>query len=155
MIGAGRLGKEARILYLEGLVAQGAPPALSCWPGRCWVLSRGSAPRGGAGCASGLHLTERALPGIVHGRCRAGRAAWLDKEKGRCLILWKTVPEWAEAVGSWVQSCGHQDSVFSLEDLSSGDDVQGTGGIAAFWPASALKTAAPWIPNVGQAAFRV
>ena len=57
----------------------------------------------------------------------------MDKEKGRCLVLWKTVPEWAEAIGAWVLSDGHQDSVFSLEDLSSGDDVLGTGLTAAYF----------------------
>ena len=42
-------------------------------------------------------------------------------------MLWKTIAEWADAIQSWVSSYGQQDSVFAIEELSSGDDVQGTG----------------------------
>lgn len=57
----------------------------------------------------------------------AGRAAWLDKDKTRCIILWKTHPEWASTIIAWARDCGHTDSVVTLEELSSGDDVDGTG----------------------------
>lgn len=42
-------------------------------------------------------------------------------------MLWKTIAEWADAIQSWVSIYGQQDSVFAIEELSSGDDVQGTG----------------------------
>lgn len=57
----------------------------------------------------------------------ADGAAWLDKDKSRCLVLWKTIAEWADVIQRWVSSYGQQDSVFAIEELSSGDDVQGTG----------------------------
>ena len=60
-------------------------------------------------------------------RALAGKAAWLDKEKTRCLILWRTIPEWERlhtVVGPgpwstgtpysiwqsslWVMKCGEQ-----------------------------------------------
>ena len=57
----------------------------------------------------------------------AGKAAWLDKEKTRCLMLWRTIPEWSEYIQTWVQTSGLHDSVFDLAELSVGDEVQGTG----------------------------
>lgn len=61
-----------------------------------------------------------------NGRC-PGRAAWLDKQQHRCLILWKSRPEWAAVIADWAGDIGHIDSVVALEDLSSGDDVADTG----------------------------
>lgn len=55
-----------------------------------------------------------------------GRAAWLDKQQHRCLILWKSRPEWAGAIAEWARDTGQIDSVVALEDLSSGGDVAGT-----------------------------
>lgn len=57
----------------------------------------------------------------------AGRAAWLDKDKVRCLIYWKTPAEWASTIAAWARDCALIDSVVTLEELSSGEDVAGTG----------------------------
>ena len=74
----------------------------------------------------------------------AGKAAWLDKEKTRCLILWRTIPEWSDYIQSWVQEYGLQDSVFDLAELSVGDEVRGTGAIlnvACIMPNASLYAA--------------
>lgn len=63
---------------------------------------------------------------FLSGLVESGRAAWLDKEKNRCLILWKTPKEWAAAIYDWARSFGLNDSVFTIDDLSAGDEVQGT-----------------------------
>ena len=70
------------------------------------------------------------------GHCRllAGKATWLDKDKSRCLILWRTISEWSDYIQAWVQTCGLQDSVFDLAELSVGDDVQGTGAAGCLFP---------------------
>jgi hypothetical protein len=39
------------------------------------------------------------------------------------------VEEWASVVLGWAQTYGVSDSVMLLEDLSSGDDVRGTGAL--------------------------
>jgi hypothetical protein len=58
-----------------------------------------------------------------------GNGAWLDKEKQRCLVLWKKVGEWADTIYSWARSVGMEDGVTTVEELSSGDDVKDTGSI--------------------------
>ncbi len=60
-----------------------------------------------------------------------GRAAWLDKNKSRCLVLWKTHAEWADAIYDWARTFGLNDSVVTIDDLSAGDDVEGTGALLA------------------------
>lgn len=37
------------------------------------------------------------------------------------------INEWAQVILAWSRTYGVQDSVMLLEDLSSGDDVRGTG----------------------------
>lgn len=57
----------------------------------------------------------------------AGNALWLDKSHQHCLVLWKKLGEWADTLYSFVRQYGLQDSVLTLDELSSGDDVKGTG----------------------------
>ena len=106
---AGRLGHDARVLYLEKLVTagQGAHHHLQ-------FTLRGSLKQH-VECPASRELT--------------GKAAWLDKDKTRCLVLWRTIPEWSDYIQSWVQDYGLQDSVFDLAELSVGDEVRGTGAL--------------------------
>lgn len=56
-----------------------------------------------------------------------GNGKWIGKDAKRkddCLILWKTVSEWAETLYGVVKGTGQQ--VMLLEDLSSGLDAKGT-----------------------------
>ena len=43
------------------------------------------------------------------------------------MILWKTHAEWADAIYSWARGFGLNDSVLTVDDLSTGDDVESTG----------------------------
>jgi len=52
---------------------------------------------------------------------------WLDPQKQQCLILWRKIEEWSQLILGWAATYGVSDSVMLLEDLSSGDDVRGTG----------------------------
>ena len=36
----------------------------------------------------------------------AGNGLWLDKQQRQCLVLWKTLPEWAQAIYQWARSLG-------------------------------------------------
>ena len=76
-------------------------------------------------------LPSSTLPTHCRRELLAGKAAWLDKEKTRCLILWRPIPEWSDYIQAWVQSSGLQDSVFDLAELSVGDEVRGTGVLGA------------------------
>jgi hypothetical protein len=57
----------------------------------------------------------------------AGNAQWLDNVKQQCLILWKKMGEWADTLYSFAREFGLQGSVMTLDELSSGDEVRGTG----------------------------
>ncbi|CAL8471116.1 g10658 [Coccomyxa elongata] len=55
-----------------------------------------------------------------------GNAQWLDKSQQQCLVLWKKLGEWADVLYSTIRQFGLQDSVMTLDELSSGDDVKDT-----------------------------
>lgn len=57
----------------------------------------------------------------------AGHGLWLDKQQDLCLILWKSLDAWAQTLRQWARSVGMQDSVTTLDDLSTGAEVVGTG----------------------------
>lgn len=40
--------------------------------------------------------------------------------------MWKTIPEWADAVFAWAVESGQQDGVVLLSELHSGEDVAGS-----------------------------
>jgi ESCRT-II complex subunit VPS25 len=42
-------------------------------------------------------------------------------------VLWKKLEEWAESVHSFIRDLGMQDSVMTVDELSTGDEVRGTG----------------------------
>lgn len=42
-------------------------------------------------------------------------------------MLWKKLEEWAESVHGLVRDLGMQDSVMTVDELSTGDEVRGTG----------------------------
>ena len=58
----------------------------------------------------------------------AGNARWVDKGRRQCLVLWKKPEGWADTVYSLVRGLGMQESVMTVDELSSGDEVAGTGG---------------------------
>ena len=83
-------------------------------PRACWVFRLPTMPKGVP-----LHLR---LPVLA-----TGNALWLDSGQRVCLILWHTAEQWADIILSWARSVGMEESVTTLDELSSGDEVQGTG----------------------------
>ena len=59
-----------------------------------------------------------------------GNGLWLDKAKSQCLILWKKLPDWAKDLHQWAHSIGLEDSVTTVDEITSGEDCRGTGGHA-------------------------
>ena len=60
----------------------------------------------------------------------AGNGRWLDKGRQQCLVLWKKLEEWASTVYGLVRELGMQEAVMTVDELSSGDEVRGTGAHA-------------------------
>ncbi|KAL6748668.1 subunit of ESCRT-II complex [Haematococcus lacustris] len=71
-------------------------------------------------------LSSRAITEILDDMASQGSVEWLDKSKRACFVLWKKVPEWANTIHSFVKTFGLSDTVMTLDELSSGDDVRGT-----------------------------
>ena len=57
----------------------------------------------------------------------AGHGLWLDREQQLCLILWKKLDAWAQTVYEWARGAGMEDSVMTVDELSSSDETRGTG----------------------------
>eukprot|EP00884_Botryococcus_braunii_P019777 jgi/Botrbrau1/6483/Bobra.0034s0056.1 len=71
-------------------------------------------------------LNAEARLAILESLIANGNGLWLDKEKQRCLVLWKKLGEWADTIYSWVRSQGLESSVMTVEELHSGDEVEGS-----------------------------
>uniref|UniRef100_A0AAQ4QMV2 Vacuolar protein-sorting-associated protein 25 n=1 Tax=Gasterosteus aculeatus aculeatus TaxID=481459 RepID=A0AAQ4QMV2_GASAC len=55
----------------------------------------------------------------------SGNLEWLDKNKSRCLVMWRRPEEWGKLIHQWVSKNGMVNSVFTLYELSNGDDTEG------------------------------
>ena len=64
---------------------------------------------------------------ILDDLVRSGGAEWLDsKTKAACLVLWKSLAEWADTMYAWATAQGLKDSVVTTEELAAGPGVAGT-----------------------------
>nr|XP_013806906.1 PREDICTED: vacuolar protein-sorting-associated protein 25 [Apteryx mantelli mantelli] len=55
---------------------------------------------------------------------KQGNLEWLDKNKSSFLIMWKRPEEWGKLIYQWVLKNGLTNSVFTLYELTSGDDTE-------------------------------
>ncbi|KAK1160303.1 hypothetical protein AOXY_G20435 [Acipenser oxyrinchus oxyrinchus] len=55
---------------------------------------------------------------------KKGNLEWIDKNKTRCLIMWRRPEEWGKLIYQWVSNNGMTNSVFTLYELSNGDDTE-------------------------------
>ncbi|CAF3028771.1 unnamed protein product [Rotaria sp. Silwood2] len=53
-----------------------------------------------------------------------GHIEWEDKNKRRCLILWKSPEEWAKTIYQWITSRGMNGTVCTFYELLHGDDTR-------------------------------
>ncbi|XP_030321686.1 vacuolar protein-sorting-associated protein 25 isoform X1 [Calypte anna] len=53
-----------------------------------------------------------------------GNLEWLDKNKTSFLIMWRRPEEWGKLIYQWVVKNGLTNSVFTLYELTSGDDTE-------------------------------
>ncbi|XP_002733784.2 vacuolar protein-sorting-associated protein 25-like [Saccoglossus kowalevskii] len=54
---------------------------------------------------------------------KKGNLEWLDKNRKRCLIMWRTPEEWGSLIYQWASSNSLLNSVCTLYELVSGDDT--------------------------------
>ncbi|KAL2634350.1 hypothetical protein R1flu_005829 [Riccia fluitans] len=55
-----------------------------------------------------------------------GKAEWLDKAHHKCLILWRSITDWANLILEFVKENGLEDGVMTLEEIRTGDETHGT-----------------------------
>ncbi|XP_058036338.1 vacuolar protein-sorting-associated protein 25 isoform X2 [Ahaetulla prasina] len=55
---------------------------------------------------------------------KKGNLEWLDKNKSSFLILWRCPEEWGKLIYQWVLKNGLTNSVFTLYELSNGEDTE-------------------------------
>ncbi|XP_062988267.1 vacuolar protein-sorting-associated protein 25 isoform X2 [Elgaria multicarinata webbii] len=53
-----------------------------------------------------------------------GNLEWLDKNKSSFLIMWRRPEEWGKLIYQWVSKNGMTNSVFTLYELSNGEDTE-------------------------------
>ncbi|XP_067825009.1 vacuolar protein-sorting-associated protein 25 [Heptranchias perlo] len=56
---------------------------------------------------------------------KKGNLEWIDKNKTRCLIMWRRPEEWGKLLYQWVSKNGMTNSVFTFYELSNGEDTEG------------------------------
>uniref|UniRef100_A0A8C7DKF4 Vacuolar protein-sorting-associated protein 25 n=1 Tax=Oncorhynchus kisutch TaxID=8019 RepID=A0A8C7DKF4_ONCKI len=58
---------------------------------------------------------------------KKGNLEWLDKNKTRCLVMWRRPEEWGKLIYQWVSQNGMVNTVFTLYELINGDDTEREG----------------------------
>ncbi|XP_037319735.2 vacuolar protein-sorting-associated protein 25 isoform X1 [Pungitius pungitius] len=70
-------------------------------------------------------LSVEAIQVVFEELRKKGNLEWLDKNKSRCLVMWRRPEEWGKLIHQWVSRNGMVNSVFTLYELSNGDDTEG------------------------------
>ncbi|GAB5581100.1 vacuolar protein-sorting-associated protein 25 [Prionailurus iriomotensis] len=67
---------------------------------------------------------QRILPQELR---KKGNLEWLDKNKSSFLIMWRRPEEWGKLIYQWVSRSGQNNSVFTLYELTNGEDTEDEG----------------------------
>lgn len=52
-----------------------------------------------------------------------GNVEWLDKQRQRCYVYWRTPEEWGKMIHTWAVNNGLNNSVCTLYEITNGDDA--------------------------------
>nr|XP_054313629.1 vacuolar protein-sorting-associated protein 25 isoform X2 [Pongo pygmaeus] len=79
--------------------------------------------------AEGRQQTEGKLPVesiqiVLEELRKKGNLEWLDKSKSSFLIMWRRPEEWGKLIYQWVSRSGQNNSVFTLYELTNGEDTE-------------------------------
>ena len=55
---------------------------------------------------------------------KKGNLKWEDKNKTSCVILWRTMNQWADVMYNWVMDNGAVNTVFTVLELCQGPDYE-------------------------------
>ncbi|XP_051014638.1 vacuolar protein-sorting-associated protein 25 isoform X2 [Acomys russatus] len=75
---------------------------------------------------------------------KKGNLEWLDKNKSSFLIMWRRPEEWGKLIYQWVSKSGQNNSVFTLYELTSGEDTEDEGLCLLFPPSPHEFSTAAW-----------
>ncbi|XP_065833969.1 vacuolar protein-sorting-associated protein 25-like [Oscarella lobularis] len=68
-------------------------------------------------------LSEEAILLVLETLKNRGNLEWMDKQKAQCLVLWRTIDEWANIIHKWVCDGGLNNTICTVFELQSGDDT--------------------------------
>lgn len=54
---------------------------------------------------------------------KQGNVEWLDKQKQRCYVFWRTPEEWSKMIYKWAEDNALINTVCTLFEITSGDDA--------------------------------
>ncbi|KAK3529205.1 hypothetical protein QTP70_021428 [Hemibagrus guttatus] len=74
-------------------------------------------------------LSVEAIQVVFEELRKKGNLEWIDKNKTRCLIMWRRPEEWGKLIYQWVSKNGMANSVFTLYELSNSDDTGSEGSV--------------------------
>uniref|UniRef100_A0A8C7E990 Vacuolar protein-sorting-associated protein 25 n=1 Tax=Nothoprocta perdicaria TaxID=30464 RepID=A0A8C7E990_NOTPE len=114
---------SARLLVHCGVLEQ------DLWHKESGVLTLPWGPPQGSPLPPGSVLAERKLPleavqVVLEELRKQGNLEWLDKNKSSFLVLWRRPEDWGRLIYQWVVKNGLTNSVFTLYELTSGDDTE-------------------------------
>ena len=55
---------------------------------------------------------------------KKGNLKWEDKNKTSCIVLWRTMNQWADILYNWVMENGAVNTVFTILELCQGADYE-------------------------------
>lgn len=68
-------------------------------------------------------LSSEGVGAVLDHLDKHGHIEWLEKQKRRCRILWRTTEQWAKLIYDWAHASGLLNSVCTLYELTSGEDT--------------------------------
>jgi len=73
----------------------------------------------------GRELSGEAIAAVVKDFIKSGHGEWEDDSKTRCRILWRKPEQLASDIYDWAETNGYINSVCTVYELHSGEDVNG------------------------------
>lgn len=73
----------------------------------------------------GRELSKEAIKNIMDDFVKSGHGEWEDETKTRCKIIWRKPEHLASDIYSWAEKNGYINSVCTLFELHSGEDING------------------------------
>jgi ESCRT-II complex subunit VPS25 len=101
-------------------------------------------------CDRKLSLDARRT--LINALVSSSTAEWLDGAgRTRCLVLWRSVASWGEALHDWACELGHQGGVVTVDEI--GDAREGPGGDFVSVDEEVIVRAAKYLEALGKAAL--